>query len=1025
MKETVLNALLQLFAIIANVSEDGVSFKARAIVKNFLRQHLKTNLINKYLVDFDHYLEIHHPHLFGGGISYSKQTLSDSEKLKKIATEINHSLLQREKFIVFLRLVEFINEDDVMTEKELSFIGTVADIFNISRTEHDNTKAFVLNECEDIEKDKILILDKNKEPSINGVRHIREKELEGRIVILHHASSDTYVFRYLGSLNLFLNGQHLIPGKFELFDQGSRITGPKIHPIYYSDVSRKFHYKEETRKIYFVAENIEFSFKNSTKGIKKFSISEESGNLIGIMGGSGAGKSTLMNILCGKIKPQEGRITINGIDIHRDKAKIEGIIGFVPQDDLLMEDLTVFRNLYLNARLCLSNYSEKELLRKVNQTLTDLELDDIKHLKVGSPLKKFISGGQRKRLNIALELIREPSLLFVDEPTSGLSSMGSEKVMLLLKEQALKGRLVIVNIHQPYSDIYKLFDRFLILDKEGYVIYKGHPIEAITYFKSLSNYVNADVGHCASCGNVMPEEILKMVEAREIDEYGRVTKERRVAPEEWYDIYLNNIESKQRVQPVEATLPVIDFRIPNPLGQFWIFSFRNILSKLANMQYMLITFLEAPLLALIIGFFTKYTNEHSVQASYVFSENENLPAYMFMSVVVSLFMGLMVSAEEIIRDRKILERESFLRLSRLSYLNSKILVLFLISAIQTFSFILVGNSILEIRGMFFPYWAILFTVSCLANLIGLNLSSGLNSVTTTTILIPFIVVPQLLFSGVLINYDRLNNLIDHPSCVPVIGEMMTARWAYEAMAVYQFKNNRFTREFYDVDRARNNASFNIDLVSAIQTRLNDAYYRMKKEMDQKEYSGDLKLVNSEISRLVALDKGISAENIEKLNPQSFDEESYKFTSDLLEELKRHYINIRNNADRQKDSRSTAMIGQWGGEEAFLKMKRDYTNKRLEDLMLNKRGGNEGEGIVEWKGRLIRKVSPIYMEPSSKFGRAQFYAPVKKLGSFSIDTFWFNLFIIWFSTCIYYLTLVYDLLRKFTNWNQVRQMRRRK
>ncbi len=109
MKETVLNALLQLFAIIANASEDGVSFKARSIVKTFLRQHLKTNLINKYLVVFDHFLEIHHPHLFGGGIAVDKQTLTDEAKLTRIATEINRSLLQREKFIVFLRLVEFIN----------------------------------------------------------------------------------------------------------------------------------------------------------------------------------------------------------------------------------------------------------------------------------------------------------------------------------------------------------------------------------------------------------------------------------------------------------------------------------------------------------------------------------------------------------------------------------------------------------------------------------------------------------------------------------------------------------------------------------------------------------------------------------------------------------------------------------------------------------------------------------------------------------------------------------------------------
>jgi len=531
------------------------------------------------------------------------------------------------------------------------------------------------------------------------------------------------------------------------------------------------------------------------------------------MGGSGAGKSTLLNILSGKLQPQQGKITINGIDIHKEKSKIEGIIGFVPQDDLLIEDLTVFRNLYLNAKLCLSNYSETELLRKVNQILIDLDLDDIKHLKVGNPLKKFISGGQRKRLNIALELIREPAVLFVDEPTSGLSSMGSEKVMLLLKEQALKGRLVIVNIHQPYSDIYKLFDRFLILDKEGHVIYKGNPIDAITYFKSLSNYVNADVGHCVSCGNVMPEEILKMVEAREIDEYGKLTKERKVSPEEWYDIYRSRIESKQKVEPVKATLPGSDFKIPNPVKQFGIFSLRNILSKLANRQYLLVTFLEAPLLALIIGYFTRYTNEDSSAAVYVFRENVNLHAYMFISVIVAMFMGLLVSADEILKDRKILERESFLRLSRMSYLHSKILVLFLISAIQTFLFVIVGNSILEIKGMLFHYWAILFTVSSLANMIGLNISSGLNSMATAYIVIPFIVIPQLMFGGALIKFDRLNSLFQSRSYVPVIGEMMTSRWAYEAMAVHQFKGNKFTREFFDIDQTRTNAIYQIDYIS--------------------------------------------------------------------------------------------------------------------------------------------------------------------------------------------------------------------
>ncbi len=1020
MKETVLNALLQLFAIIANVSEDGVSFKARSIVKTFLRQHLKTNLINKYLVVFDHYLEIHHPHLFGGGIALSKQTLSDSEKLKQIAEEINKSLLQREKFIVFLRLVEFINEDDVMTARELAFIRTVADSFNISRAEHENTKRFVLNAFGEIEPDKVLLIDCQKKPFVDGIKHIREKKLEGLIAILHHPTTDTLVFRYLGTMNLFLNGQNIIPERIELLEQGSLITGTHITPVYYSDISRKFHHTEETSKLFFVARDIAYRFKNSSKGIRRFSFSKESGNLIGIMGGSGAGKSTLLNILSGKLKPQSGKIFINGINIHKEPSKIEGLIGFVPQDDLLLEDLTVFRNLYLNAKLCLSNYTEKEILRKINQVLADLDLEDIKHLKVGSPLKKLISGGQRKRLNIALELIREPAILFVDEPTSGLSSMGSEKVMMLLKEQAMKGRLVVVNIHQPYSDIYKLFDRFLILDKEGHVIYKGNPIDAITYFKELSDYVNADVGHCASCGNVMPEEILKMVEAKEVDEYGKATRERKVSPEEWYEIYQKKIESKQKIKTRRTTLPEIDFRIPSPVRQFQIFSLRNVLTKLANRQYVLINFLEAPLLALVITWFTRYTKDLSLTGSYVFRENVNLPVYMFMAIVVALFMGLMISAQEIIRDRKILDRESFLRLSRLSYLHSKILVLFLISAVQTLSFVLVGNSILEIKGMLFHYWAILFTVACMANMLGLNISSGMNSVVNTYIVIPFIVVPQLLFGGVMIRFDKLNNLVNNPGYVPIIGDMMTSRWAFEAMAVHQFKGNKFTREFFEIDQARNNAAFQSDRISSIQQHLNEIHFGFLDDKDLYKSEEEFALIRNELAYLQEMNVVASFGDISLMDPEYYNESVDKVVRDSLHKASEYFKGVRNHNGKLSDALSMSLIKQWGGEEQFLIMRRTYSNKRLEEILLNK-----GQFVVKWNNRLVRKISPIYQQPASKLGRAHFFAPKKRVGNHSFDTFWFNLAIIWLSTLFFYTTLVFDLLRKISNWNHSRKLSRNK
>ena len=143
--------------------------------------------------------------------------------------------------------------------------------------------------------------------------------------------------------------------------------------------------------------------------------------------------------------------------------------------------------------------------------LMSIGLYEIKDLKVGSPLNKKISGGQRKRLNIALELIREPSVLFVDEPTSGLSSRDSENIMDLLNELSLKGKLVFVVIHQPSSEIFKMFDNLMILDTGGFQIYYGNPVDSVIYFKEAIKHEGANESECQSCGNVNPELIFNII----------------------------------------------------------------------------------------------------------------------------------------------------------------------------------------------------------------------------------------------------------------------------------------------------------------------------------------------------------------------------------------------------------------------------------------------------------------------------------------------------------------------------------
>ncbi len=432
-------------------------------------------------------------------------------------------------------------------------------------------------------------------------------------------------------------------------------------------VSRKF-----PEKIFFEGHDIEFLFKNSDNGLQKMNFRVESGNLIGIMGGSGVGKTTLINLLHGKIRPTSGNIYINGYDINSDSEELKGLIGYVPQDDMLIEELTVYQNLYFNARLCFGDYNEEQLNQTVEKVLQDLELYEIKDLQVGDILNKKVSGGQRKRLNIGLELMREPVVLFVDEPTSGLSSFDSEKVMNLLRNQALSGKLVFTIIHQPSSDILKMFDRLWILDKGGYMIYDGDPVEALVYFKTETSQANAAESECPNCGNVETDNILHIIEIKVIDNSGYPGMERQISPQEWYEKYRKKMMPVLVEKPQKTAIPPSNYKVPRKADQIRTFIRRNITRKLADRQYMAINLLEAPLLAFILGYISKFS-ENGV---YTFADNKNYPVFLFMAVIVALFIGLTVSAEEIFRDRKILEREKFLNLSRFSYLISKINFLF-------------------------------------------------------------------------------------------------------------------------------------------------------------------------------------------------------------------------------------------------------------------------------------------------------------------------------------------------------------
>ncbi len=1016
MNETMLNSLMRLFAIVAGINREALHVLARNFVESYLTQQFSPRLAQQYLKIFEEYsAELHATEQKAMG----KKISALSVKILGICNQIIEELHIRHRFQIMLSLIQFSKYSEDYSSASHGFanalsdaVRTIADGLQITEEEYANCKAFIVDKFYRVPaKDWLLVISDDPHFAFTEINHLQKDGLIGQIFVLRIVRADIYLFQYTGKESLEFNNRHIFQRHVYMMPRGSSIKGEGITPIYYSDIVSGLLMDKGTDRIEFIARDVEFRFRNSEAGIHRFSFRGRSGQLVGIMGGSGTGKSTLLKVLNGTLKLDSGDIYINGHSLHGKKKLLEGMIGFIPQDDLLLEELTVYQNLYFNARLCLDGLPGEQLQETVKTVLTDLDLYDARELKVGSPLNKFISGGQRKRLNIALELIREPYVLFVDEPTSGLSSTDSENVMLLLKEQAMKGKLVVVNIHQPSSNLFKLFDHLVVLDKGGYPVYSGDPVEGIIYFKKLTDRVDAGESECSACGNTNPEEILQIIGSVGVNEFGEFTLYRKTTPGEWYRHYLEKIQSKFEFKPKKIRIPDKLFRVPGKLKQFAIFFRRNLLSKLADRQFITISLVVAPVLAIILGYFTKFIsgNEQDPHA-YVFSLNENIPAYLFMSVIVALFLGLIISAEEIIKDRRIQERESFLHLSRTAYLLSKVGFLFLLSALQMFLFVVIGNAILEIRGMTFTYWIVLFSTAFFANVLGLNISDGLKSVVAIYVIVPFLLVPQILLAGVIVKFDKLHYRFASHEAAPVIGDIMVSRWAYEALAVGQFAGNDYQRNLYGIEMQESNLVYDHQfLVPALIQEIQDIRSIYMKDPTDTELSVRLGTVRSGLQSifLTRIFPGS-----ERFTMEDFSLALADSAVDWLQDYRSRLGKSIDKIDREKDALISVLGNERTGSEELLQFKRDYYNESLADLVLNRLDLHK---IVKINGKLIRKMEPVYMYPVKKNGRAHFFASVKRIGDHYFSTVLFNVLVILFITFALYLTLQFSILRRIIDY----------
>jgi len=1012
MSEEILKALMELFAIVVK-QDGGIQKEEQDYLTNFLQKQLGSSLMIRYQLLFDEYTGLmNQVYVIPDDIFSS---VKDYTKIFEICKQINRTLNREQKIVVIIRLFELINSSKKFTPQRMNIISIVGEVFRIPSDELNAIEQFVRNtDMEKIQNPAILVLS----PGTNLCENCHKMQ-EGysgtTIMFLRISSVDLYFTRYFSEEQLLLNGIPVASNIVHSFPKGSSLRLQNRIAFYYSDVKSKFLSETLTNKISFFVNKVNYRPDSKQRTLVNISFTAEQGNLIGIMGASGSGKTTLLNLMSGIVEPSSGSVALNGLDILRDKEALDGVIGFIPQDDLLIEELTVYENLYYSACQCLGNKSWEEIDRTVEKLLTALSLIDKRDLIVGTPLNKIISGGQRKRLNIALELIREPSVLFIDEPTSGLSSRDSENIMDLLRELALKGKLVFTEIHQPSSDIFKMFDKVVILDQGGYMVYFGDPVDAVIHFKTIDNQINASQGECPSCGNVNPEIIFKILEAQVVDEFGNYTEKRKVKPKQWADRFkiLNSAEPVREV----SEPPVSNLIKPGRLKQFILYLSRDLKSKISNTQYVLMTLFEAPVLAFILSFIIRYIPDPNSEV-YYFSENENIPIYIFMSIIVALFLGLTISAEEIFHDRKILKREQFLNLSRNGYLLAKILLLLGISALQSFLFILVANSILEIRGMFFNYWLALFATAACANMFGLIISSSFNSVITIYIVIPLLIIPMMVLSGAMFSFDKLNRAISRVDKVPLIAEVIPTRWTYEALMVSQFKDNRYStlvyntngETFYSIQKKISEADFNSvyrlpELLKFLEVTLQDKSVPGK---EQSEIVNNLRLIRKETSRIARFYNFPAFRYIESLSPEQFTPVIADSLSAYIAAATRFFTGKSNSAIKLKDQFFNL------NEERLRRLEKRYYNYKLEEIVTKY---YEPDKILRFKDSFIQNTHPVYQDPDRNeilSFRTHFFAPSKNIFRTRVDTFVFNISVIFFGIIVLYLILYFSLLERFVN-----------
>ncbi len=569
------------------------------------------------------------------------------------------------------------------------------------------------------------------------------------------SSSGGLLIEDLGSSNgVFVNGRRVV--RHGLGGNDTASIGPFLLRVDHANTIGVFDTRSRTR---IDAVRITKDVKNRSGGgtirlLDDVSLSIQPNEFVGLLGPSGAGKSTLMDAMNGMRPASSGAVLINEQNLYHHLDSLKQSIGYVPQDDIIHRELTVHRTLYYVAKLRLpSDNSEPEIESIIQDVIEVTGLSERRDVPVNQ-----LSGGQRKRVSIAVELITKPSVIFLDEPTSGLDPATEEKIMRLFREIAASGRTVVLTTHAMEN--VSLFDKLVVLMR-GKLVFYGRPDEAMSHFGAASFKELFDK---------LEEPIAEQLKRNAGDRH-QVTE--RVA-ENWKQRfaqtpqYLENVYKplmESGIQPAAST------KVSHKLGFFrsfvqWLTLSRRYLEVLSRDKLnLLILFAQAPVIAAL---------------TFIVTGEENTRDFVyFILSLVAVWFGTSVSAREIIRERAVFDRERMVNVGLIPYVFSKVFVLSVIVSVQCILVfgplkMLDLTGLMPMPGEFFglPQFLVMLLTAFVGIAVGLLISANVKTSELATSLVPLVLIPQILFSGLIGVPSGLNR---------AVGLIMPAAWSFDTM----------------------------------------------------------------------------------------------------------------------------------------------------------------------------------------------------------------------------------------------------